>query len=102
MPNSIKPIMRNKHYGPTEAAQAHWVGQIDPVQGSIKPSTQKQRRRDKMKLEDLLSFLNIDPTIFAKRDPSLIAETLTVAETDDFSKVHQWGYTLKGEINDPK
>ena len=53
-----------------------------------------------MKLEDLLSFLNIDPTIFAKRDPSLIAETLTVAETNDFSKVHQWGYTLKGEIND--
>ena len=53
-----------------------------------------------MKLEDLLNFLNIDPTIFAKLDPSLIAETLTVAKTDDFSKVHQWGYVLKGEIND--
>ena len=53
-----------------------------------------------MKLEDLLNFLGIDYNDFAKLDPSLIAETLTVAKTDDFSKVHQWGYTLKGEIND--
>jgi len=34
--------MHNKHYGPTEAAQAHWVGQIDPVQGRHKPSTQNK------------------------------------------------------------
>ena len=53
-----------------------------------------------MTLHDLLNFLNINPTDFAKLDPSIIAETLTVAKTDDFSKVHQWGYTLKGEIND--
>ena len=55
-----------------------------------------------MKLEDLLDFLNIDYTTFSKLDPSIIAETLTVAKKDDFSKVHQWGYILKGEINDPK
>ena len=55
-----------------------------------------------MKLEDLLNFLNIDPMDFAKLNPSIIAETLTVAKTDDFSKVHQWGYVLKGEINDIK
>ena len=53
-----------------------------------------------MKLEDLLNFLGIDYNDFAKLNPYLIAETLTVAKTDDFSKVHQWGYTLKGEIND--
>ena len=53
-----------------------------------------------MKLEDLLNFLNIAQTIFAKLDPSIIAETLTVAKTDDFSKVHQWGYVLKGEIDE--
>ena len=53
-----------------------------------------------MKLEDLLNFLNINPMDFAKLDPSIIAKTLTVAKTDDFSKVHQWGYVLKGEIND--
>jgi len=53
-----------------------------------------------MKLEDLLNFLNINPMDFAKLDPSLIAETLTIAKTDDFSKVHQWGYTLKGEIDE--
>ena len=55
-----------------------------------------------MKLEDLLNFLNIDYVTFSKLNPSLIAETLTVAKTDDFSKVHQWGYVLKGEINDTK
>ena len=53
-----------------------------------------------MKLEDLLNFLNIDYVAFSKLDPSIIAETLTVAKTDDFNKVHQWGYILKGEIND--
>ena len=55
-----------------------------------------------MKLEDLLNFLNINPMDFAKLNPGLIAETLTVAKTDDFNKVHQWGYVLKGEINDTK
>ena len=52
-----------------------------------------------MKLEDLLNFLGIDYNDFAKLNPALIVETLTVAKTDDFSKVHQWGYILKGEIN---
>ena len=51
-----------------------------------------------MKLENLLDFLNIDPMAFAKLNPALIADTLRVAEKDDFNKVHQWGYTLKGEI----
>ena len=55
-----------------------------------------------MKLEDLLNFLGIDYNDFSKLDPSIIAETLTVAKTDDFNKVHQWGYTLKGEIDDSK
>jgi hypothetical protein len=53
-----------------------------------------------MKLEDLLNFLNINPMDFSKLDPSIIAETLTVAKKDDFNKAHQWGYILKGEIND--
>ena len=51
-----------------------------------------------MKLEDLLNFLGIDYNDFAKLNPTLIADTLRVAEKDDFDKVHQWGYTLKGEI----
>ena len=56
-----------------------------------------------MKLEDLLDFLNIDYAAFSKLNPSIIAETLTVAKKDDFNKAHQWGYILKGEIaNDPK
>ena len=53
-----------------------------------------------MKLEDLLDFLNIDPMAFAKLNPALIADTLKVAEKDDFNAAHQWGYILKGEIND--
>ena len=53
-----------------------------------------------MKLEDLLDFLNIDYITFAKLSPSIIAKTLTVAKENNFNKVHQWGYTLKGEIND--
>ena len=53
-----------------------------------------------MKLEDLLDFLNIDPNDFQKLDPSITQETLKVAKDDDFNKVHQWGYILKGEIND--
>jgi len=57
-------------------------------------------RRLKMKLEDLLNFLDIDYNDFAKLNPALIADTLRVAEKDDFNKVHQWGYVLKGEIND--
>ena len=52
-----------------------------------------------MKLEDLLDFLNIDPMAFSKLDPSIIADTLKVVEKDDFFAAHQWGYTLKGEIN---
>ena len=55
-----------------------------------------------MKLEDLLNFLGIDYNEFTKLSPALIADTLRVAEKDDFNKVHQWGYTLKGEINDTK
>ena len=53
-----------------------------------------------MKLEDLLDFLNIDPITFEKLDPSIKTNTLKVAEKDDFNKIHQWGYILKGEIND--
>jgi len=55
-----------------------------------------------MKLEDLLDFLNIDPMTFEKLDLSIKTDTLKVAAEDDFGKVHQWGYTLKGEINDVK
>ena len=56
-----------------------------------------------MKLEDLLDFLNIDYVAFSKLDPSIIAETLKITAKDDFNKVHQWGYILKGEIeNDAK
>ena len=56
-----------------------------------------------MKLEDLLNFLGIDCNDFAKLNPALIADTLRVAEKDDFNKVHQWGYVLKGELsNDTK
>ena len=55
-----------------------------------------------MKLEDLLDFLNIDPMAFSKLSPSIIANTLKVAKEDDFNKVHQWGYTLKGEIANEK
>ena len=51
-----------------------------------------------MKLEDLLDFLNIDQGAFSKLSPSIIAITLEVAEKDDFNKIHQWGYILKGEI----
>ena len=51
-----------------------------------------------MKLEDLLDFLNIDPMTFEKLNPSVKTATLKIAKDDDFNKVHQWGYILKGEI----